>query len=246
MEARYKAGDSNAAPNFPVYTTLLQAWAKAGEPARAGEVLAAMVRKFETGHLDRQPNTRSFNTVLQAWGRSTQLDAADKAEEGLDSMHSLATSGRLNVRPDLFTYSCAISAHVRAGRPDSAERAHKLLQRLKVLHAETGDAACRPDLRVYADMVCVWTNSRSPQAANRIEELFLELSQMGGPSWREQGLIACRRMLEALSNCPLPERVQLVERLVDVMCKNDIHLDAFMAKTVDRMMSSANGRHSAQ
>jgi pentatricopeptide repeat protein len=235
METRYKAGDSSARPSFPAYTTLLQAWAKAAEPERAAAVLADMVQKFETGDLERKPDTRSFNTVLQAWYRSTRPDAADKAEEGLASMHSLAVSGRFNVRPDLFTYSCVISAHVKSGRPDSAERAHKLLQRLKELYAETDDAACRPDLRVYADVLCVWTKSRSPQAANIIEELILELSQVSGRSWKEQGLISCRRMLDALSKSPLPESAQLAERLVDVMHKHYLHLD-----------SSTNGRHSAK
>jgi pentatricopeptide repeat protein len=235
MEARYKAGDSSVRPSYPTYTTLLQAWAKAAEPERAAAVLADMVHKFETGDLDRKPDTRSFNTVLQAWCRSTRPDAADKAEEGLASMHSLAVSGRFNVRPDLFTYSCVISAHIKSRRPQSAERAHKLLQRLKELYAETDDAACRPDLRVYADVLCVWTKSRSPQAANIIEELILELSLVSGRSWKEQELISGRRMLDALSKSPLPESAQLAERFVDVMHKHKLHLD-----------SSTDGRHSAK
>jgi pentatricopeptide repeat protein len=135
-------------------------------------------------------------------------------------MHSLAVSGRFNVRPDLFTYSCVISAHIKSGRPDSADRAHKLLQRLKELYAETDDAASRPDLRVYADMLCVWSKSRSPQAANIIEELILDLSLVSGRSWKEQGLISCRKMLDALSKSPLPESAQLAELLVDVMHKH--------------------------
>jgi pentatricopeptide repeat protein len=186
MEARHKAGDSRVRPSSFAYTTLLQAWAKAAEPERAAAVLTDMVHKFETGDLDWKPDTRAFNTVLQAWYRSARPDAAYKAEEGLASMHSLALSGRSNLRSDLFTYSCVISAHVKSGRPESAERAHKLLQRLKELYAETDDAACRPNLRVYADVLCVWTRSRSPQAANIIEELILELSLVSGRSWKEE------------------------------------------------------------
>jgi hypothetical protein len=68
------------------------------------------------------------------------------------------------------------------------------------LYAETDDEACRPDLRVYADVLCVWTKSRSPQAANTIEELIRELSLVSDRSWKEQGLISCRRMLDALSS----------------------------------------------
>jgi pentatricopeptide repeat protein len=242
MEARYKAGDSSLRPNVPAYTTLIQAWAKAAGPERAAVLLADMIHKFETGELDLKPDTRIFNTVLQAWCRSGRPDAADKAEEGLDSMHSLAASGRFNVRPDLFTYSFVISAHVTLGRSDSAERVHKLLQRLKKLYAETNDVACRPDLRVYADVVCAWIKSDSPQAANIIEELILELSLVGGRSWKEQGLIPCRRMVDALSSSLLPESVQLTEHLLVVMRSHGLHLDASTAKTA----SFFDERHSTK
>jgi hypothetical protein len=104
-----------------------------------------------------KPDTRSFNTVLQGWYRSSRTDAADKAEEELDSMQSLA--------------------------------------------------------------------------ANIIEELSLELSLMSGRSWTDQGLIPCRRMLDALSNCHLPESVQLAEH----------HLDTSTGKTVDSTASFWTG-----
>jgi len=245
MEERYKAGDSRLKPNFFVYTTLLQSWAKAAEPERAANVLQEMILKFESGDLERQPDTRTFNTVLQAWYRSSRPDAADKAEDGLEMMHSLAASNRFSVRPDLFTYSCVISAHARSGRPDSAVRAHHLLQRLHILYEETGDKACQPDLRVYSDVIILWTKSTDLLASERMDTLILGLSKAGDHSWKEQGLVACRRILEALAKSLLPNSLQHAESLGRVMAEHGLYLDLSTMNIADKS-STAHERHPVQ
>ena len=93
-------------PDFVTYSTVMNAWARAGMPDRAARVLRAMYDDYKTGNNpSAKPDLQSFNTVLKAYSNSKYNDAPQKAEAFFGSMQSLASQGELDIRPDNFSYA---------------------------------------------------------------------------------------------------------------------------------------------
>lgn len=93
-------------PDFVTYSTVMNAWARAGMPDRAARVLRAMYDEYKTGNNpSSKPDLQSFNTVLKAYSNSKYDDAPQKAEEFFRSLQSLASQGELDIQPDNFSYA---------------------------------------------------------------------------------------------------------------------------------------------
>jgi pentatricopeptide repeat protein len=96
----------NVRPNFVTYSTVMNAWARAGMPDRAARVLRAMYDDYKTGNNpSAKPDLQSFNTVLKAYTKSKFDDVPQKAESFFKSMQALASQGELDIRPDNFSYA---------------------------------------------------------------------------------------------------------------------------------------------
>lgn len=103
-----QAGQSNPAvlPDAVTYSTVMNAWARAGQPERAAKVLRRMYDDYYLGGNEAaKPDLQSFNTVMKAYTQSDYEDVPVKAEAFFHSMRSLAGKGDLDIEPDTFTYA---------------------------------------------------------------------------------------------------------------------------------------------
>jgi CRISPR/Cas system type I-B associated protein Csh2 (Cas7 group RAMP superfamily) len=76
----------------------LAAWRRSKNPnaaERAEKILRQMHQLYENDILLIKPNFKSYQTVLDTWEKSSQLDAAQKAEEFLLSSSDYKTDKRL-------------------------------------------------------------------------------------------------------------------------------------------------------
>jgi len=209
--------------NFPAYITLLQAWARAGEPERTASVLKEILREYEAGNLNEQPTTQTFNTVLQAWYRSGREDAAEQAEKGLNMMHELAASGRFNCHPTAFTYGCVISAYARSNNADAAERVYDLLQRLQGHYSEQGDVLCRPNLVIYTEVISTLARTADSRWSKVIESLIQDMDRVESKNWQDPKQISgFRKVIASLLKSSLHEKEHFVQQILDLMKQHGV------------------------
>ena len=103
------------------------------------------------------PNTISFTNAITAWARSTRKDAPYKAEELLNRMHTLYSSGMTHVRPNKISYNSVINAWAKNKNKEykSGSRAERLLYRLFEFYQEEGgcDEDLCPDARSFNSVI---------------------------------------------------------------------------------------------
>ena len=147
-----------------MWSTRLQAWAKAGYPEETFQVLkewlhvanestkqdknkivdehedssssSLSVTTAKAPTVDRMPRTREFNAVLQAWLRSDRPEAAEKAELLLQTMTEWSQAGTYRCTPDWQSYSTVIATHAKSNAPESGRQALSWLFKLQGMTQE--------------------------------------------------------------------------------------------------------------
>lgn len=245
FEEMLQASDQRIRVPFSAYTTLLQAWAVAGKPEIAFEVVEMLRREHADGNVDgpSKGSTLAFNAVLNSLSDSRQHDAAEKAESCLETMHLLATSGKFDVRPDLVSYSLAIKSFSRSRHPDAGHRAAQIFDRMKSLYMESGDPSICPDLKIYMDLIAVLTKSgrrlsressslisrSGVTRAEQIHRLLDEIDSLVHPScWIDQGELVFSRIAWQFTESDLfttTQKVQLMLQLRRLANQHSVKLD---------------------
>jgi len=62
MKRRWKAGDRLTQPTTHSYNSVMNAWARAGEPRRADEIFREMLEDYKNGNDAAKPQTSTFNS----------------------------------------------------------------------------------------------------------------------------------------------------------------------------------------
>jgi len=224
----------NLRPNFYTYTALLHAWANAGNPHEAARVLQQILRDYEAGNFgsDAIISTTIFNAVLNAWLRSHRPDAAEKAEDGLRSMYSLASSRRFGLQgPDLISFSTVIKSYSFSDHPDRARRAMDLFEHVRSLYNRTGNPAIQPDLRLFADLIHVLleacpTAIAENQTVDTVQKLLDDMAR-DSPYWKKQGVYAISGIGYRLSQSQLGShhKALLIHRLQSLANQYSVKID---------------------
>ncbi|OEU15438.1 hypothetical protein FRACYDRAFT_208949 [Fragilariopsis cylindrus CCMP1102] len=131
MEELYETKILDEPPDVVHYTIVCSAWTLSGSKngsQKCIEILSRMKAKDEEGWPKVKPNIRTYNAVLDSLSRSHE---ADKAEELLYHMLSLAKNGDNNARPDTFSFDAVINAFIHSKLKDAAEKALDILHRGK-------------------------------------------------------------------------------------------------------------------
>eukprot|EP00956_Cyclotella_meneghiniana_P008166 scaffold10870_cov84-Cyclotella_meneghiniana.AAC.6 len=128
------------------------------------------------------PNTISFTNAITAWARSTRKDAPYKAEELLNRMHTLYSSGMTHVRPNKISYNSVINAWAKNKNKEykSGSRAERLLYRLFEFYQEEGgcDEDLCPDARSFNSVINTVARSREENCADRAKFLLDEMGRL--------------------------------------------------------------------
>jgi pentatricopeptide repeat protein len=115
------------------YTTVLQAYANAGDPESAQRLLMEMLREaVMNGNENVRPNIRSFNAVLSAWSKSSSSDAYEAAEELFRRVAQLYENGVLKEPPNTVCYNCLLTTLAKRTKQvsDPVAKAESLVEDL--------------------------------------------------------------------------------------------------------------------
>ncbi|KAJ3190163.1 hypothetical protein HDU85_000454 [Gaertneriomyces sp. JEL0708] len=114
MEACVKMmNDAGFHASRAIYNTRLDAYAKAGQLAKALEILKEMRKEAEAGRLAVTPNVVTFNIIIDMYSKADELDSC------LKLFHEMTAAG---IRPDAITYTSLMDAHRRAGHYAGVEK----------------------------------------------------------------------------------------------------------------------------
>jgi pentatricopeptide repeat protein len=176
MQAAYKKGNESLQPTHMLYNGLLNVWAKAGRPDRAGDILREMYLDFQGGNLKARPDVTSFNTLIKALAFSKLPEAGEQAEEIVQRMKTLHESGALDVRPNAVTYSSLVLAHVLSRQDGSLERAEAILRLMDKLY-QKGELNQGATKQAYDSIRRGWSSLKTPEGSRRCEILRTEIDQ---------------------------------------------------------------------
>lgn len=135
------------------------------------------------GQINKQmvvPNTVSFTNAITAWARCTRKDAAKRAQELLDEMHSLYEDrGWEHVKPNRVSYNSVITAWARSSERGSSSKAEELLRRMYDFYNREGggDADLKPDSRSWNAVINAVARSRDRGCADRAKFLLDEMGR---------------------------------------------------------------------
>jgi pentatricopeptide repeat protein len=160
-------------PNTIMYTSVIKAWANAGDPDRAELLLKQMYEDYMLhGNSEVKPNKFSFNSVLSAWSKSSSPNAVDSAEALLRKMTELKKHGVLDSSPDVVSYNCIL--HTLAKRrsyPQAVAKAESLMEEMIEIATETGDKSVVPNLITYTALFRILAAASAlPDTAERAKK----------------------------------------------------------------------------
>eukprot|EP00980_Cylindrotheca_fusiformis_P028624 scaffold22620_cov131-Cylindrotheca_fusiformis.AAC.19 len=173
----HNKGYKGLEPNSVMYTTVIKAWAKAGNPHRGELLLRRMYEDYAlNGNTNVKPNIWTFNTVLAAWSKSSQTGAVEDAEKLLRRMIDLSNQGLLDCQPDTVSYNCLLHALARKRKsfPDASAKAQSLVEEM-LEAAARGDKAVVPNEITYTALFKILNSSgskaKSEQAKYWVEKI---------------------------------------------------------------------------
>jgi pentatricopeptide repeat protein len=230
MVALYKAGDKDLQPTKIHYTTLLDAWAKAGQPEMAENIL----RKLEREAL--KPHIFCYNAVMNGWAKSRSPDAAQRAQALFDEAVQIYEAGdRNDMKPDVRTYSTLISAWGRSNSKDKAAKAQTVFNDLMDRY-RLGDKDLQPDVFLYSALIDAWVKAGNPEQAELI------LRKMESESGIKPVFIAYYSVLDGWSRSCHPEAPARMQSLYDEMKRKrqtgDHKFKIPVAKMFDKLLTS--------
>lgn len=179
MERLFEAKSLDEPPDAYHYTIVCSAWGRSASdrgPGRCLEILSHMKTRYKEGVRKAKPTVRTYNAVLDCLSRSL---LAERAEQLLYHMMSIAKNGDEDVRPDEYSFDAVINAYVHSNLRDAGMRAESVLERgLEYAEEENG-----PMLRLSSFTIILGYYARqdkvidSPYRAehilNRLISLFL-------------------------------------------------------------------------
>ena len=164
------------------YTTVLNAYANAGEPEHAQRLLREMFEEsLVHGNSEVQPNIRSFNAVLSAWSKTSAPDAFQSAEELLVRMGELYENGALEGPPDTISYNCVLNTLAKNVNrvPDAVEKAESLVNNLLKRLASSGSVAFRPTVVTFTALVRIIAASNLPDKSAKATYWLEKAKELG-------------------------------------------------------------------
>jgi pentatricopeptide repeat protein len=160
-------------PDVVTWNTAISAWAKSSFADAASRAQALLTKMCDSSNaLSVRPDLKTLNTVLACWSRSGRKDGPDRCLGILQQIKDLYATGELESPPDVFSYSTAIDAYTKAGRPSNAEDLFIEMYRGFMHHGHTH---LKPDLLLLTSLLKAWGRSGQVEQAwaafGRIREL---------------------------------------------------------------------------
>ena len=118
-------------PNAIAYNTVMDAYAKAGNTAKAEAILQRMYENYvRTGNTELRPSVHVFNSILVSLSQRPSYDSGIRGEKIINLMEDLFQSGELESRPSLISYNCVLNCWAKSTSKDGPQRAQAFLDRM--------------------------------------------------------------------------------------------------------------------
>ena len=159
--------------NTILYTSVLSAYARAGDPESAERLLREMFQEFVGGNQDVQPNIYSINTVLFGWSKSSLPTAFESVEVLFRSIDNLLESGAIVEEPDAVTYNNLLStlARTRQVPVDAVAKAEDLV-------VEMQEEALRPTIHTFKSLLRILASKNDSERDVKIEYWLSEARKL--------------------------------------------------------------------
>lgn len=220
--------------NKKSYSLVIAAYAKAGNPAKAEEVLRRVEPVWLSGNADLQPDNFVFSSIIHAWARYGTKFAAERAEALLQHMSKLNRKGYASVYPCTFSYSAAINAWARSGAKGAAHRAERILDQMLEMH-KNGNADVQPTVHAFSSVANAWAKSGEKEAVQKAEALLARMEEL-----HKQGYANVRpnshtysSLIDALAQRGTKESAERAEAILNDMLKlqksgrDDVRADTY-------------------
>lgn len=165
------------------YTTVVSAYANAGEPEPAQRLLREMFEEYLVrGNSKVKPNIRSFNSVLSAWSKTSSPDAFESAEELFVKMGELYESGALEEPRGVISYNCLLNALAKNTHrvSDAVDKAESLLSDLlQDSKSDPSNISMHPTLVTFTALFRILAASNHPEKAEKATQWLEKAKEHG-------------------------------------------------------------------
>ena len=187
---------SGCTPNAVTYTTMLNLWGASEDPEASRRVLEIFRAMRSAGY---RLDTVGYTSLISAIGRSGDADAPHRA---IDVFEQMKTN---DLKPDLKAYTVLISIMAKADLYDAADS----------IYRDLCNNGLEPSEVTFTMLLNMWSRSKHPEAASRIEELYDALCSANvvadGRAFRSltralskcNGRMAIARKVETLLRCTI-------------------------------------------
>lgn len=192
MQDLHKAGRLDKPPDVFSYATVMNAFAKAGQPEQAEALSNKMFEIYvQRGTVAMKPSIQIMTSILDAYSRqifdavtkkkdAEALYAVAKAQKMFQRMGVLNQFGFLNSGPDTAACNVMLTCYLRSCSASTfprvnpgAEKADALLHEMKRVYAGSQGKDAIPDFRSYSIVIQAWL--ARPDGVSRATELLDEL-----------------------------------------------------------------------
>ena len=162
-------------PNAFLYTSMISAWARVGNPYRAQEWLLRM----QNDKNNLAPDLTTWNALLKAWRQNGKDPrAAEHAESILWKMRQLFDAGDLEEGPNVVSYSIVLDAWAKKAKLEDPKGAAARAQSLLDQMTESENASVHPNTISYNTVISAHARAGNVREAEALlEEMMVKSSE---------------------------------------------------------------------
>lgn len=166
------------------YTTVLDAYANAGDATSAERLLREMYEQYMIhGNSKVRPNVRSFNAVITAWSRTFSPEAFASADALFVKMEELHQSGALEEPRTAVTYNWLLNTLARNSRHvvDAVEKAEALVDDLirRFESNSSNESIMKPSAVTIAALLRILAASHHPARDEKVSFWLKRAQEIG-------------------------------------------------------------------
>ena len=213
----------------------------------ATKLLELMAKEYKqevdfVNHLDHQegiqrpvmapaPHLINYTNVIDAWAKSQTIGAPLEAQQLLDDLehHSgindILSTGHMEgnfhpLTPDLICYNLVMSAWCRSTCRDAIQRGERIIERLKKLHAITGDAGYRLNVHTYSILINMYGKQRGSNRISRpmeaeqllkdMYDVYTSKDRVIGEARVKPNIVAYNSVMQVWANAGNPQRAEAI------------------------------------
>lgn len=201
METLYLNGVTSVMPTSITYTSVIKAcsWEREDSTDHAERVLESLTKKSKKDSRFLSPDTPIYNALLDCWAKSGSKDAAQRAEEILQTMlNRYHETGDPSVKPNVRTYTTIIDILAKGKAKGNTEKAMLILDEMERL-VESGDTDAYPNVHTYTAAINCFARSKESDKAIKAVSILerMEEQYRRGNNAARPNIVAYNAVLNA-------------------------------------------------